>query len=89
MSINKKVISLSVILVLLTAYILPGTYLNKFSYEYGYPLRFLRISTNAINSGDTIANAISIYLINLIFNVIIIYLILKKIYLIYKKLYRT
>ncbi|MGL4913968.1 MAG: hypothetical protein ACRC3Y_16220 [Romboutsia sp.] len=76
MNFNKKVLNWSIIISLLSAYVLPGKSHDGFGFEYGYPVRFFTRFNMPIKAGDTILNSTNIDLGSLIMNVFIIYFVI-------------
>ena len=72
-SMNNKILSWSISISLLTAYLLPGTSSDGFAFKFGYPFKFFTIYNNPISKGDTIFNSTAFDLFGLSLNIIVIY----------------
>ena len=75
-NINNKILNWSIVISLLTAYLLPGTSADGFAFTYGYPFNFFTIYNNTINVGDTIFNSTSFNLLGFGMNTVVIYFII-------------
>lgn len=75
MNINSKILKWSIIITLLTAYIIPGQSLDGFAFKYGYPFGFFTIYNTEISVGDTILNSTLFNIAKFGLNVLVIYFI--------------
>ena len=73
---NNKILSGSILISLLTAYLLPGTSSDGFAFKFGYPFKFFTIYNNPISTGDTIFNSTAFDLFGLSMNIIVMYYII-------------
>lgn len=73
---NKKILNWSIVISILTAYMLPGTSSDGFAFEYGYPFKFFTIYNTTINIGDTIFDSTAFNLLGLAINIVVIYYII-------------
>jgi len=76
MSFNKKIFNWSIVLSLLTAYILQSKSSDGFAFNYGYPFAFFTRYDSPIKSSDSIFDSTCLNLLTLVLNVLIIYLVL-------------
>lgn len=77
MKINKKILSWSIVLSLLSASILPGRLINESRFTYGYPLGFFEISNNALNRGRVILASTNLNLFSFAVNTLLVYFMIK------------
>lgn len=80
MNINKKILSWSLILSLISAYILPGRLVNGGRFAYGYPLGFFEISNKALNTGRIIMSTTNLNLLSFAVNTLLIYFVINFLY---------
>lgn len=73
---NNKILSWSISISLLTAYLLPGTSSDGFAFKFGYPFKFFTTYNNPISMGDTIFDSTAFNLGGLSVNIIIYYYII-------------
>ena len=73
---DNKILSWSISISLLTAYILPGTSSDGFAFKFGYPFKFFTTYNSPISMGDTIFNSTAFDLFGLSLNIIVIYYII-------------
>ena len=73
---DNKILSWSISISLLTAYILPGTSSDGFAFKFGYPFKFFTTYNNPMSKGDTIFNSTAFDLFGLSLNIIVIYYII-------------
>lgn len=85
MNINKKFLGWSIILPLLSVYVLPGRTSVESKFKYGYPFGFFDIPKNGFNPGAIILSSTSLNIVFLTANIILIYFIIN---FISKKLFK-
>lgn len=73
---DKKILNWSIVISLLTAYLLPGTSSDGFAFKYGYPFKFFTIYNSPMNIGDTIFYSTVFDLFGLGMNIVVIYYII-------------
>lgn len=73
---DKKIFKWSIVISLLTAYMLPGTSSDGFAFEYGYPFKFFTTYNSPMNIGDTIFYSTAFDLFGLGMNIVVIYYII-------------
>ncbi|WP_042274497.1 hypothetical protein [Faecalimicrobium dakarense] len=73
MNFNRKILNWSIIITLLTAYIIPGQSSDGFAFKYGYPYRFFTMYNTEINAGSTIMNSTLFNIDRFILNILIMY----------------
>ena len=76
MSFNKKILNYSIVISLLTAYILPCNSSDGFAFDYGYPIEFFTKYNKEITSNESILTSTALNLGALIGNILIIYFII-------------
>lgn len=70
---DKKIFKWSIVISLLTAYMLPGTSSDGFAFKYGYPFKFFTTYNSPMNTGDTIFYSTGFDLFGLGMNIVVIY----------------
>ncbi len=73
---DKKIFKWSIVISLLTAYMLPSTSSDGFAFEYGYPFKFFTTYNSPMNIGDTIFYSTAFDLFGLSMNIVVIYYII-------------
>lgn len=73
---DKKILNWSIVISLLTAYLLPGTSSDGFAFKYGYPFKFFTTYNSPMNIGDTIFYSTGFDLFGLGMNIVVIYYII-------------
>lgn len=73
---DKKILNWSIVISLLTAYLLPGTSSDGFAFKYGYPFKFFTTYNSPMNIGDTIFYSTALDLFGLAMNIVVIYYII-------------
>lgn len=73
---DKKIFKWSIVISLLTAYMLPNTSSDGFAFEYGYPFKFFTTYNSPMNIGDTIFYSTGFDLFGLGMNIVVIYYII-------------
>lgn len=76
-----KLLKVSIIISLLSAYIFTGKTEDGFALQYGYPIHFFTLFNSRNELATPIINRSSINIILLISNIFIIYLILYLVYM--------
>ncbi|WP_195948299.1 hypothetical protein [Paraclostridium bifermentans] len=73
---DKKIFKWSIVISLLTAYMLPSTSSDGFAFEHGYPFKFFTTYNSPMNIGDTIFYSTAFDLFGLAMNIVVIYYII-------------
>lgn len=83
MKFNVKLLNISAWLVVLLTYLLPTFKYEQYEVKFGYPIPFLTIYNKEIQK--TLLTSFNLNLIALIFDILLIYFILKFIIKVYRR----